>query len=129
MAGEATFLDGPEGVEVAQPLLSAFASLHKLALGVACGVVSGLLLFMATAFLIVKGGSVVGPNMGLLSNYFPGFSVDWPGSVIGFLWASAGGFVVGWLVAFLRNLFLALYLFLVKTRAEVEQYGDFIDYI
>lgn len=129
MSSGGTLARGGEVETTPQPFLLAFAPIHKVGLGVACGVVSGFLLFLATAALILKGGPVVGPNLSLLSNYFPGFSVNWPGSVIGFLWASAVGFVLGWFVALLRNVFLALYLFLIKTKAEISQYGDFLDHI
>ncbi len=129
MRSGATLSKSGEAETVPPSILLAFAPIHKVGLGVACGLLSGLLLFLATAVLILRGGPVVGPNLLLLSNYFPGFSVDWPGAVIGFLWAAAAGFVVGWLVAFLRNLLLALYLFLIKARTEMAQYGDFLDHI
>lgn len=129
MRSGATLSKSGEAETVPPSILLAFAPIHKVGLGVACGLVSGLLLFLATAVLILRGGPVVGPNLLLLSNYFPGFSVDWPGAAIGFLWAAAAGFVVGWLVAFLRNLLLALYLFLIKARSEMAQYGDFLDHI
>ena len=129
MRSGATLSKSGEAETVPPAILLAFAPIHKVGLGVACGLLSGLLLFLATAVLILRGGPVVGPNLLLLSNYFPGFSVDWPGAVIGFLWAAAAGFVVGWLVAFLRNLLLALYLFLIKARTEMAQYGDFLDHI
>lgn len=129
MRSGATLSKSGEAETVPPSILLAFAPIHKVGLGVACGLVSGLLLFLATAVLILRGGPVVGPNLLLLSNYFPGFSVDWPGAAIGFLWAAAAGFVVGWLVAFLRNLLLALYLLLIKARSEMAQYGDFLDHI
>lgn len=129
MPSGATFSHPDKTEEFPQPLLLAFAPIHKSALGVACGLVCGLLLFLAVAILLLKGGAVVGPNLSLLSHYFPGFSVDWLGSVVAFLWASAVGFVLGWVVAFLRNMFLAMYIFLIKTRAEIAQYGDFLDHI
>ena len=52
--------------------------------GIACGLIAGLGLFVATIVLVVRGGPVVGPRLGLLSLYFPGYSVTFLGSVIGY---------------------------------------------
>ena len=72
----------------------AFAKIDSLALGVAVGVVSGLGLFLASAVLLLKGGSVVGPMLSLLGNYFIGFEVTWVGAVIGLLEGGVLGFAV-----------------------------------
>ena len=37
---------------------------------------------LATAVLVIKGGPDMGTHFGLLSNYFPGFSVTWFGFVV-----------------------------------------------
>lgn len=119
---------GPE--EVPRSLLLAFAPLHKAGLGAACAFVCGLLVFFVTAFLIVThSGGPLGPHLGLLSQFFLGYSVTWEGALVGLLWGSALGFVVGWMFAFVRNLVLALYLILIRARADVDEYRDFLDHI
>src|SRR5215472_17012693 len=118
-----------EKLPIPAPVLRAFAPLHKSAMGVACGVVLGGLVFLATGVLLLKGGEVVGPNLGLLSEFFLGYTVSWRGAIIGLLWGFAAGFLLGWGFALLRNLFIWIWLTLVRTRAEMEEYGDFLDHL
>ncbi len=74
-----------------------------IALGASGAVNVGILLFLATAILLVKGGPVVGPNLALLSNYFLGFEVTWSGAFVILLEGAAGGFALGWSIATLMN--------------------------
>src|SRR5213594_1509531 len=68
-------------VEAAEGALArVFLRLDRLAFGLSLGITSGLLLFLATIILVLKGGWVVGPNLQLLSQYFPGYSVTPSGS-------------------------------------------------
>ena len=110
-------------------LTKTFARIDKLAFAIAAGSVSGLLFFMATIWLVIKGGEVVGPNLRLLSQYFIGYTVTAKGafiaSVYGFLW----GFLFGWLFAYLRNLFLAFFIYRTKKKAELLSLKDFFDHL
>jgi len=58
-------------------IIQAFARLDKMALGVSCGMTAGVLVFVATAVLILKGGSTIGPHLDLLNQYFIGYAVSW----------------------------------------------------
>jgi hypothetical protein len=109
-------------------LTQLFAPVHKLALGVAVGVTTGLLVFAVTAFHVVAA-PVDGPPLYLLSQYFYGYTVTWGGAAIGLWWGFVTGFVAGWFVAFMRNLVLAIWLFVLQTRAEAAQTRDFLDHI
>jgi hypothetical protein len=109
-------------------IVKALAKLDGIALGVAVGLLFGLVVFLATVVLVVKGGDVVGPNLGLLSNYFIGYEVTFPGSVIGFIYGFGFGFVLGGLIAFLRNTVIGIYLHLVKLRTSVNAVNDFLDH-
>src|SRR5689334_16109729 len=91
-----------------QLLLQAFARLDRRAFGAAVGVWFGAGTFGATIVLVLEGGSPVGPDLGLLSQYFIGYSVTWTGSLVGLLYGFVAGFCLGWFVAFLRNLLVAL---------------------
>jgi hypothetical protein len=68
------------------------------------GMVVGFGLFAATAWLLIKGGEDVGKNLNLLGAYYPGYSVTWTGSVVGFFYGALTGAVLGWCVAWLYNL-------------------------
>lgn len=96
----------------------AFARMSPVALGISVGTVSGLGLFLATVVLLLKGGNVVGPTLALLDNYLIGFSVTWPGAFIGLVETSAGGFMVGFLFASLRNLGMDAYAWVLERRAQ-----------
>jgi hypothetical protein len=86
-------------------------------------------IFVLTAILLLKGGDVVGPNLALLSQFLFGYTVTWPGAFMGLLWGFILGFVLGWGFAFTRNLVFWIWLSLIKSRAEMEQFGDFMDHM
>ena len=71
--------------------------------GIAIGLLLGLGLFLATVVLVVKGGPNPGPHLGLVRIYFPGYSVTWIGSVIGFVYAFVVGYAIGRTVATIYN--------------------------
>jgi len=71
--------------------------------GIAIGLLCGVGLTLATVFLVVKGGPNPGPHLGLLGIYFPGYSVTWLGSVIGFVYAFVLGYAVGRTIAAIYN--------------------------
>jgi hypothetical protein len=87
------------------------------------------LLFLATLVVLLKGGSPPEPNLGLLSQFLFGYRVSLTGSIVGFLWGFAIGFALGWSFALLRNLALWTCLALVRSRAEMEQFGDALDHL
>ena len=108
----------PDVEEVVQAALTGgFPKLDPLVLGLSLGTVTGLLLFLATLWLALKGGEAVGPHLQLLSQYFPGYSVTISGSVLGFAYGFIIGAIGGWGFAFLRN---ALYKVLIHRRIEWE---------
>ena len=71
--------------------------------GVATGTVVGLTLFLATNWLVLKGGPVVGPHLALLGEYFIGYRVSFLGSFVGLVYGFACGFVAGYLVSLVYN--------------------------
>lgn len=71
--------------------------------GLGTGLVAGLGLFVATNWLVLKGGEVVGPHLALLGQFLPGYEVTFAGSVIGLAYGFTVGFVVGYLVSALYN--------------------------
>ena len=74
------------------------------------GLLFGLLIFLATNWLIIKGGHmtpegkyVVGPNLQLLSQFFIGYRVSFWGSIIGFLYGFSVGTIVGSAIGWIYN--------------------------
>lgn len=110
-------------------LARTFAKIHAVALGISCGILLGSGILMATVVLLLKGGSHVGPTLALLAQYFPGYTVTWPGSIVGAAYGIAVGFFMGWLLATLRNLVIAAYLHCVKLWSNLfaDRFLDGID--
>lgn len=77
-------------------------------LGLVLGIIAGLVIFIATNFLILKGGEVVGPHLGLLRAFFPFYSVTFLGSIVGFGWGLLSGYVAGFIIATIYNLVVKL---------------------
>jgi|SRR6266850_4252764 len=108
-------------------LIKSFARLNKTALGTAIGVLFGLFLFAATLILVAKGGERIGPNLGLLSQFFKGYTVTLSGSFVGLFYGFVTGFALGWSVAFLRNLVIWVYLQSIRLKARLSALEEFID--
>jgi hypothetical protein len=96
-------------------IVRAFARLDRTAFGVAVGALLGLLIFAATLFVISKSGAEVRLYLGLLSQYYPGYTVTVGGAVLGLVYGFVSGFLLGWFIALLRNASLPL---LPSVRAE-----------
>jgi hypothetical protein len=77
--------------------------LNGRAWGMAVGLVFGLLLFAATNLLVLKGGPHVGPHLALLGQYFPGYSVTFAGSLVGFFYTFIAGYLLGLTVGTVYN--------------------------
>lgn len=93
----------PPSETEARLIEAAIARLRAGVMAIVFGMVCGLGLFLATAWLLVRGGPNVGPTLGLLRHYFPGYSVTWPGSLIGLAYGTLVGAIGGGLVAWLYN--------------------------
>ncbi len=107
-----------------EELARVFLRVDRVALGLSVGVLGGLGLFVATLALVLAGGPVVGPTLGLLGQYFPGYSVTGLGSCVGLFYGFVNGFVGGWLFAVLRNMVMFVYLVAVYRRWQLRQMLD-----
>ena len=82
--------------------------MHEQGWGLACGFLLGLGLFIATNVLVIKGGEIVGPHLGLLGIFFPGYRVTFLGSLIGFVYAFVVGYGFGRTVSVIYNRLVGL---------------------
>jgi hypothetical protein len=89
-------------------LVSRLLRLNATVLGLVSGILFGGGIFVATNWLVLKGGAVVGPHLGLLGQYFIGYRVSFVGSFIGLAYGFFVGYVVGYAIAILYNLFVRL---------------------
>ena len=78
-------------------------NLNGRAWGIALGLLCGFGLFLATVFLLIKGGDDVGQHLNLLGQYFPFYRVTWPGAFLGFIYAFVTGYAIGRLICLFYN--------------------------
>jgi hypothetical protein len=82
--------------------------LQARVLALVCALLGGLIMFMLTAWLVIKGGPNVGLHLRLLKHYFFGYSVTWPGSLIGALYGALVGAIIGWGISKIYNKIVSL---------------------
>lgn len=88
----------------------AFAKLDAVALGTAVGMVWGGTIWMMTVLLLAKGGDLIGPNLALLGEFIPDYTVTWTGSLVGLLYGFGTGFIFGFAFARSRNTAMRVHL-------------------
>ena len=79
--------------------LTRIMRLNATVQGLVTGLVAGLAILVATNWLVIKGGRVVGPHLALLGQFLPGYRVTFVGSLIGFAYCFVLGFAIGYGVA------------------------------
>jgi len=89
-------------------IMTRLTRLNALVSGVVTGVIFGLIIFIATTWLLLKGGDPIGPHLALLGQFFLGYTVSFWGSLVGLLYGFVTGFILGYAVAVLYNFFLRL---------------------
>jgi len=93
-----------------EKLTQAVFEINSKFLGLILGLLFGLLIFIITNWLILKGGYyddegqyIVGPHLELLSQFFIGYKVSFIGSIIGFFYGFALGTIAGSLIGWIYN--------------------------
>lgn len=77
--------------------------LNARAWGISTGLLLGGGLFLATIFLVLRGGPMVGQHLSMLRIFFPGYSVTWLGAFIGFIYAFVIGYGLGRIIGSVYN--------------------------
>lgn len=86
-----------------EQIRKAVVRLNGHILGFVMAVIGALAIFIATNWLVLKGGEVVGPHMGLLDQFLIGYSVTFTGSLVGAAYAFVIGYAGGLFVAMVYN--------------------------
>ena len=92
-----------------EKLFKGVLRLNAKYLGLILGLLVGLVIFIATNWLIIKAKAtpgeeqVIGPHLQLLSQFFIGYRVSFLGSIIGFLYGFALGTLGGASIGFIYN--------------------------
>ncbi len=79
--------------------------LNVLAVGLACGLIWGLGLFLITWWIILFDGQSTDPVF--IGSVYRGYTITAMGSLIGLAWAAVDGFIGGAIFAWLYNLLAA----------------------
>lgn len=94
--------------ETDRATMNTIVDLNAQVLGFTLGIMFALGLFVATNFLILKGGDHVGATLQLLSQFFYGYKVTFLGSFIGalygFVTGYASGYMIGMIYTWIANL-------------------------
>ncbi len=77
--------------------------LNAKVVGLVLGLLLALGIFVATNWLVIKGGERVGPHLQLLSQYFIGYRVTFVGSMIGAAYGFALGTLCGAMIGWIYN--------------------------
>lgn len=86
-----------------EKLLHAILILNAKMLGLILGILFGLAVFIATNWLVLRGGDVVGAHLQLLGQFFIGYRVSFLGSIIGFFYGFAVGTLCGATIGWVYN--------------------------
>jgi hypothetical protein len=90
-------------VSLEEIVLTRLVRLNASLQGIVTGLVAGLGLFIATNWLLLQGGDLVGPHLALLGQFFIGYEVSFVGSLIGLAYGFATGFLVGYSISYIYN--------------------------
>lgn len=104
----------------------AFARLDVAAFAIASACVFAFGLFALTLVLVLKGappGIPIGPHLGVLATYLPGYSVSAAGAFLGAVYAGMIGGALGLLLAVMWNFAHTLLLALIRVRATLAAYS------
>ena len=101
-------------------LSAVFAKMDVPAMTVGVGVLVAIGLFLATGTLLLQAvpeNYPVGPHLSALADYLPGYSVSWPGAVVGALYGFLAGAVIGFVTAAYWNIahYVALGVMLISS--------------
>jgi hypothetical protein len=77
--------------------------LNPRAFALSAGILWGLSVFVITIWLVIIGSA--GTTLALLHKFYLGYSVSIAGAFIGLIWGFIDGLIVGFIFAWIYNLF------------------------
>lgn len=96
----------PSLLDARGTMLARVIRFNLLAVAISLGVLGGVLLWLATAILLWRGGENIGLHLALLGVFLPGYTVTWTGAWVGLFWGFVAGALSGLVVygAYARRL-------------------------
>ena len=98
----------PKAAPLPVETVESLARLQSRAWGVSVGLLMGIVLFVATAVLVLRGGPDMGQHLQLLSVFLPFYSVSYGGACIGFVYLFVIGYAIGRLIGVVYNFFVRI---------------------
>ncbi len=89
----------------------------------------GMALFLVTLVAVFQADPFLTENLGLVSEFFAGYTVSPTGALLGLLHGFIWGGVLGWLFAYLHNLVIGLYSRFILRQIFRDTMRDLLDYI
>ena len=77
--------------------------LKKNAFGLACGLVTGLALFLLTNYIVLLHHG--GETLVKFEQVYRGYSMTFGGSLLGLIYGFVTGYIIGWVIALFYNIF------------------------
>jgi len=77
--------------------------LNKRALAFALGILWGVGVFLATIYVLLRGG---GHTLVLLQQFYWGYNISWGGAFLSLIYGFVDGFVFGWMLGLIYNGFV-----------------------
>lgn len=111
---------------VNQVALNLFARFDTFAFALASACVVALIMFLATASLLVIGpsaGRPLGTHLSAFATFWPGYSVSWAGALVGTIYAGLIGGLIGFALAVFWNFCHIVIVGLAALRRGVDEYG------
>jgi hypothetical protein len=109
---------------VDQLTLNLFARFDTLAFALASACVAALIMFLATASLLVIGpaaGRPLGTHLSAFATFWPGYSVSWVGALVGTIYAGLIGGLIGFALAVFWNFCHIVIVGLAALRLGVDE--------
>ncbi len=110
-------------------LLRVLARMDKASMAGAIGTVCGSLLFLMTLVAVLHADPFLSSTLGLLNEFFFGYTVTASGAVLGLVYGSIWGSIVGWMFAYVHNLCLGLYSRFILRKVRRNIVRDLLEYI
>ena len=123
---EVEFPEGEIDKVISHAFSRAFPKMDPVAFGAAWGSVLGISLFILVLIVLRNQWAEVGIKIYLLSQFFPGFSISYGGSILGLIYGFIVGYLFGWLIAFLKNLGVLVSVAIIHRRAELRLFRRLI---
>ncbi len=94
-------------------ILRAVLKISARIVALTAGLLCALVIFVATLWLVIRGGPNVGAHLSLLREFFYGYTVTVSGSFVGAFWGFVTGCASGWFIARIYN---AIALFRIRHK-------------